>query len=150
MVDNKKIALIIFFIGIILDQLTKFLAKNLTKTIMVFKNFEFSLVYNKGIAFGIFQGTQIISIIIAVVIIGIISALLYREKYNIIETFGLTLILTGATGNLIDRIFLDQVIDFISIGWFAVFNLADIMLCLGGALLVYEYVIKDIEKKIVK
>ena len=100
-----------------------------------FINFE--LVWNKGIAFGLFslEGGllyQIISLLIFLIIIILIYFIL---KSNGFEKFGFILILGGALGNLFDRIFYKAVPDFIDLHindfhWF-IFNIADIFITIG-------------------
>ncbi len=100
-----------------------------------FINFE--LVWNKGIAFGLFslEGGllyQVISLLIFLIIIILIYFIL---KSNGFEKFGFILILGGALGNLFDRIFYKAVPDFIDLHindfhWF-IFNIADIFITIG-------------------
>ena len=98
------------------------------------------LVYwhNTGAAFGMFQDGAVVFTILAFVVIGAI--LFYYPK---IETEGwlfrlaLSLQLAGAVGNLIDRLTQDgKVTDFISIGTFPVFNVADSSITIGTAILI--------------
>ena len=100
-----------------------------------FMNFE--LIWNKGIAFGLFsfdEGLvyQTISLFIFLVIIILIYFIKKSESY---EKFGFIFILGGALGNLFDRIFYKAVPDFIDIHinnfhWF-IFNIADIFISVG-------------------
>ena len=100
-----------------------------------FINFE--LIWNKGIAFGLFSLDggmfyQLISLLIFFIVIILIYFIL---KSNGVEKFGFILILGGALGNLFDRIFYKAVPDFIdlhinSFHWF-IFNIADIFITFG-------------------
>jgi signal peptidase II len=54
------------------------------------------------------------------------------------------LILGGALGNVIDRIRLGYVVDFIQVGWFPIFNLADSAITVGAALLMLQYALDEI------
>ena len=100
-----------------------------------FINFE--LVWNKGIAFGLFslEGGllyQVISLLIFLIIIILIYFILKSDGF---EKFGFILILGGALGNLFDRIFYKAVPDFIDLHindfhWF-IFNIADIFITIG-------------------
>ncbi len=103
---------------IILDQLTKYFFGN---------------VKNYGAAFGILQDYTTFLIIISLVII-IICFYYYKNKEL---RMGLSFILAGAVGNLIDRIFLGYVRDFIDLKFFPVFNLADSFNVIGAILLIY-------------
>lgn len=140
--------LTIFFIAtVIIDQLTKLLAvanlKDKSDLILIKNWLHLSYVENSGAAWGIFSnGTLILSI----VTIGICFAILYyliREYKNIDSFLKLTLvmILAGAIGNLIDRIRLGYVIDFIftplgGLYNFPVFNFADIYVVLGAIFII--------------
>lgn len=93
--------------------------------------------HNTGAAFGIFQGMNDLFTIISVVII--IAILLYFPQIPSSEYFfrlALTLQLSGATGNLIDRVARGYVTDFISIGSFPVFNVADSCITMGVGVLI--------------
>lgn len=143
---NLKQCLSIALAIIALDQITKTWVLNTlqhtTKPILPFLNF--SLGFNKGAAFGILDaagGWQrwffiILGISVSAVIL-IWSANLKAQKK--MENLALALILGGAWGNLIDRIHLGHVIDFIDFyinnwHWYT-FNIADIAICVGGVLL---------------
>ena len=130
-----SVALIVLAI-IALDQITKYLIVNslsLYDSIEVFSFLHIVNVRNTGAAFGSFKSLgSSFFVIVAVAAIGFIVYLLMKRAYN---TFGLSLILGGAIGNLIDRILYGQVVDFIdfSIGsyhWPA-FNVADSALTVG-------------------
>ena len=82
--------------------------------------------YNTGVAFGLLQGQNLIFTILAVIIVAAI--LYYYPKFSKEDwplRLALALQFSGAIGNLIDRITLGHVTDFISVGNFAVFNIAD-------------------------
>jgi signal peptidase II len=134
-----SVALIVFAI-IVLDQITKYLIVNslsLYDSIEVFSFLHIVNVRNTGAAFGSFKSLgSSFFILVAVAAIGFVVYLLMKRTYN---TFGLSLILGGAVGNLIDRVLYGQVVDFIdfSIGsyhWPA-FNVADSALTVGIAII---------------
>lgn len=91
---------------------------------------------NTGAAFGIFQGYNPIFIALAVIVS---CAIIYYYPRVPLEDklirFALGLQLGGALGNLIDRILIGQVTDFVSVGSFAVFNVADSGISVGVAVL---------------
>lgn len=93
-------------------------------------------IQNKGAAFGILQGRGLLFILMAVLVI--IATIYFIQKYQLppLAHYSLGLIIGGALGNLIDRIIYGSVVDFISVGWFPVFNLADSAIVCGGILLV--------------
>lgn len=92
---------------------------------------------NSGAAFGILQaGGFIFAIVAAIVAVAIL--LYYRRVGNesLLVRVSLALILGGAVGNLVDRLRLHYVIDFIDLRWWPVFNLADSAIVLGVGMLV--------------
>ncbi len=114
---------------VFLDQISKITARSF-----------FPVVYNKGASFGILQGQQFIFIIVSVVVIAVI---LYYRKH---EIAAFPFILGGTMGNLIDRIFIGAVVDFIHVPFFQPwFNVADVANTIGGILLVWGW-IQDYKK----
>jgi len=105
--------------------------------------------YNSGVAFGMFQGKGDIFKILAIVVS--IAIIYYyprvpREDWVLKLAMGMQL--GGAIGNLIDRLrFNNQVTDFISVGTFPVFNVADASISVGVAVLLLAVLIQDMKKK---
>ena len=140
--------LVIILAVIILDQITKYLAIGLKKgSIKLIDNF-FSLVYveNRGAAFGILQGKKIILVFFTFLIIMAMCYYLYKGQKSMatISKLSISLIIGGAIGNLIDRVFRHFVIDFISVTFpngyeFPVFNVADIAVVCGTFLLIIAF-----------
>lgn len=99
----------------------------------------FSLVYvqNTGVAFGLFQNfTQFFTIIALIISAGAVYAyLFYLPNASTWVQVSIGLIIGGALGNVIDRIRLSYVIDFIRVGWWPVFNVADSSITTGVVLL---------------
>ena len=121
---------------IVVDLVTKILLDG--KSLEVIKGFfGFESVHNYGASFGMLSGAKIFFIALAVVfMIGmILFDLFYNKNFrsNGWYKVGFTLILGGLIGNLIDRIFLGYVRDFIHLEFinFPVFNIADIALTVG-------------------
>lgn len=144
--------LVIIFLVIILDQITKYLAIGLKKgSIKVVKNFmELVYVENRGAAFGILQGKKIILVFFTFFIIAALCYFLYKSRIRLstISKVSISLIIGGAIGNLIDRVFRHFVIDFISVTFpngyeFPVFNVADIAVVCGTFLLIIAFVKTD-------
>lgn len=102
---------------------------------------RFNLVFNSGMAFGQGQG---LGPIVGVLALAVVVALLVwlRKGAGTIGTVGVGLVVGGALGNVIDRMFRDPawfrgaVVDFIDFQWFPVFNLADIAINVGAGLLI--------------
>lgn len=139
--------IIIFLSGVsgvvFLDRLTKnffsgFL--DLNESIAVIRNFfHFTLVHNTGIAFGFFKDQGIVFIIIPMILTGLLiyNIYYYRHSPTLSRTYivAFSLILGGAIGNLIDRVSLGYVIDFIDFRIWPVFNVADSAITIGAAII---------------
>jgi signal peptidase II len=135
---------------IIADQATKNIAtKNLLygEYINIFTGLNLILVHNTGAAFSFLSDAggwqRWLFLLISLTVSIILVIWLYRLKENQpVMSFSLTLILGGAVGNLIDRIFLGYIIDFIDIYYknyhWPVFNLADASITLGAALFILK------------
>ncbi|MCX5707282.1 MAG: signal peptidase II [Candidatus Omnitrophica bacterium] len=130
-------------IGILsLDQLTKFIISKSFKVgesfTVIERIFSLTLVHNRGAAFGIFRNQIYFFILTSLVAIVLIYAGIKRNKQNKSYTFALSLILAGALGNLIDRVFFGYVIDFLDFRIWPVFNLADSAITIGAILLGWQ------------
>ena len=127
---------------IVLDFLVKLWAKtDLSQigSIPVWEGvFHLTYVENRGAAFGIMQNKVWFFVIVALVAIPVI-VYVFRKYQNRSQTLnmGLCFILAGAVGNMIDRITLGFVVDFLDfrIIDFPVFNIADIFVCVGAGLI---------------
>lgn len=134
---------------ILLDQLTKWLANTrltLHDPVPVMPSFNLTLMYNKGAAFSFLSSAggwqrwffAIVATVISVVLIVWIWRLRDDEKWL---GAGLALVLGGAIGNLIDRLYFGYVVDFVQ--WFygsfywPAFNIADAAISVGTAILLF-------------
>ncbi len=126
MVDWKKFILIAFFI-VFLDQITKFLMKDVHFGL-------FNYVTNTGAAFSLFTGFNFILALISLVVIVFI---VYFYKKNSKLLLPLAFLLGGTIGNLIDRVFFGYVRDFIDLKFWPVFNVADSFNVIGVAIICY-------------
>ena len=105
---------------------------------------DFLLIYNSGIAFGIFDGygnlASNLLLVITIFILIYLIRLLVKEKVQI-SKFALSLITAGALGNIIDRFIDGKVTDFLHLEFgsfsFFIFNLADAFITLGAILIIY-------------
>lgn len=134
--------------GVVLaDQLTKWVASSqltLGHPVPVLGDVaRFTLVHNTGAAFGLFPGSRGPFIVISILAIAVVLYLFLREAYRSLNhRVLLGCILGGAIGNLIDRVRLGWVVDFIDVGvgsarW-PVFNIADSAVTLGVILLAWS------------
>jgi signal peptidase II len=146
-VKKHSYVLIIVTSVVVLDQLTKYLVSTSISPFDSIKIFPFlHLVYiqNTGAAFGMFKhlGSGFF-IILSIVAILIVLSLLKKGTYS---RFGLSLVLGGALGNLIDRIRFGKVVDFIdfSVGEFhwPAFNVADSSLTIGMSVIFFIVLIR--------
>ena len=142
----KKIIYLIAGIGIIVDQITKFLASIYLDNIDIIPGF-FSLTYveNKGAAWGILNNSTIILVGISVIVLLIISKYISSTiEFTKLSVVSYGLLIGGIFGNLIDRIFRGFVIDFLNfniLGYnFPVFNIADTMIVIGVILMFIEVI----------
>ncbi len=130
---------IIVFTILSLDQLTKFLVNKslgLNHSLPVISGiFSITLVHNRGAAFGIFKNQFNLFIFISVTAVCLIYSILKDNKHNNSYAYSLSLILAGALGNLIDRISLGYVVDFLDFHIWPVFNLADSAITIGAVFL---------------
>ena len=141
---NKKFFLNLFIIFLIFisDRLSKIYViylseKNFDNNLYTSKFLNINLIWNEGIAFGLFSFGQnnlynILTIIISLIIITILYFLINSQG---LKRYSLLMILGGALGNLYDRIFYKAVPDFIdfhiqTFHWF-IFNVADIFITIG-------------------
>lgn len=145
--------LFITFIVVFFDQFSKYqIIKNINymDSIEIINNILFfTHVRNKGAAFSILWGKQTMFIIISITVILLIIYYIYFTKLNNIYKIVLSLILGGALGNFIDRVFRGYVIDFIDIRIWPVFNLSDCFISIGATLLFILVILKkDGEEKL--
>ncbi len=138
---------IISILIVIADQLTKYLAVKFLMDkrpiILIDDLIELHFVKNYGAAFGIMQNRRWFFIIITIFVLSAIIIFIIKNKYNlhILTKISLGALLGGAAGNLIDRIRLSYVVDFIKVDLgrlydFPVFNIADIFIVTGTILLI--------------
>lgn len=135
---------------ILIDQLTKLLVSSrfaLTDTkVLIPYVLEYHYLENPGAAMGMFAGLRWPLIAITVIlIIGCCLYLIYKHHLSSLLRYGLALIIGGGIGNLIDRIFLGYVVDFIRfpISWFNYsFNIADCAVCIGVGLIILDFFVE--------
>lgn len=142
-------------VGIIIDQITKIYidrSMQLFDSIPVIESFfHITYVRNKGAAFSFLSNASwrlpffiAISIIAAVVILIAFQKLRDDQK---LAHVSLAMIFSGAVGNLIDRIRLGEVIDFLDAHWYRhhwpAFNVADSLICVGVFLLAIDMILEE-------
>lgn len=140
----------IAFAVIVVDQLSKHWAVTSLGTdreIDLFWTLRFNLGFNNGMAFGQGQGFgPVIAVVATLVIVYLLVTL--RTEASRMSTIGMGLLIGGAAGNLIDRLFRGDdgvlrgaVVDFIDFQWFPIFNVADMAINVGAALLILNSIL---------
>ena len=146
---KKKVLFEIFFVFLIfvIDRVSKSIILHLSKTTGEFQMtltsyLNLSLIWNRGIAFGLFSFEanlyyNLISFLIGAIILLII---IISKKSKGVEKISFLMIIGGALGNLFDRFYYKSVIDFIDFSfqnfhWF-IFNVSDIFISLGVIILI--------------
>ena len=138
---------ILTVIGVVaLDQLSKLWVLDALLPIGTYRLWDgilhFTYVENRGAAFGMMQGGKWFFLIItAIAVIGMVWFLFKeRRTMHFLMQFSICLLLSGAIGNLIDRVALGYVRDMIYVAAinFPVFNVADMAVCVGCGLLMLD------------
>ena len=137
---------------VVLDQLTKYIASTsltMYQPVAVMPMFNWTLMHNTGAAFSFLAdagGWQrwffaVIAVVVSVVIVLWIKRLEQHEKW---QAIALALILGGALGNVIDRIWLGYVVDFIQVyyqqWYYPAFNIADSAIVIGVGMIIIDSV----------
>ncbi len=138
----------------LLDQVSKFYSEkfiDLGKSVPLIKDtIHLTLVHNTGAAFGIFKGHP--HMFSAVAVLSAVLIVYFFTKKNQIflveEKTALALILGGAIGNLIDRIRLGYVVDFIDLRVWPVFNIADSFITIGAVVLGVSIIFRSKGKEV--
>ena len=142
---------------IVLDQWTKYLVRATIplgadwlpeKLSWLMPYARFRHWYNTGAAFGLFKDGNLVFTILAIIVSVII--ILYFPRVDRKEWWlrlALSMQLAGAVGNLIDRLQFGHVTDFISVGNFAVFNIADSSITVGVAILALGAILQEYRMK---
>ena len=152
---NFYINLFIIFSIFIIDRISKiyvinFNIKNLSTELYTSKFLNINLIWNEGIAFGLFSFSQdklynLLTVIISIIILVILKMIIDSKG---IKKLGLSMIFGGALGNLFDRLFYKAVPDFIDFHveefhWF-VFNVADIFITIGVIIMIlFELILNN-------
>ncbi len=137
---------------LILDIITKIWATDVLQklvTVPLWQDiFHLTYVENTGAAFGSFQGGRVFLVAVTVAAIVAGSVFLFKNRKIPLLSTAIAFILGGALGNLLDRVFRGFVVDMFDFRLinFPVFNVADVFVCLGAALIVI-YIIFFEDKK---
>ena len=100
--------------------------------------------YNTGVAFGLFQGNSMFfAVLISLVIVAITVFYSQVPAYDWFLKLALAFEMGGAAGNLIDRVLIGHVTDFVAIGNFPVFNVADASINIGVAFMLISVILEE-------
>lgn len=151
----KKKIIIIAIICILLDFFSKLLVTNnldVGKSITVIPSFfSISYIKNTGAAWGMFSNGTILLAVISIIFLVVAIKFIYDLKdVSKLSMFSYGMLLGGIVGNLIDRLFRNFVIDFLSFNIFGysfpVFNIADCFIVISIGLIVIETLLKEGKK----
>ncbi|MFI3260426.1 MAG: signal peptidase II [bacterium] len=150
----KKKVFIISLIIFILDQILKFLVNFylMSEFDIIPGFFSLKLAYNNGAAFSIFSGNVTFLIIMNLLIFVFLFKYMKNFKKTFRNTLAFGLVFGGLFGNVIDRIRLGYVVDYLKFVFFGntfpIFNLADTCLCIGMLLIIIAVIKKEDEYEI--
>lgn len=136
---------------VILDQFSKYIVVEnmvLGESIPIIEEvFHLTYILNPGAAFGMFAHNRLFFIAIAVIVIGII---IWARREILASPWevkaGCGLFLGGAIGNLIDRARQGLVIDFFDFRIWPIFNIADIAICIGVGLIIWNLLKTELKR----
>jgi signal peptidase II len=144
---------------VLLDQLTKAWAVHSLSdghTVDLVGSLRLNLTYNSGMAFSRGKGAGPFIAVLALVVIVVLLASL-RRTGSVLSSVGLGLVIGGAIGNLLDRLFRSgdgflggEVVDFIDAQWWPVFNVADMAITIGGAILIVSSIVAGRRARVVE
>ena len=128
--DVKTVGKTGFFLAaFLIDQYVK--ATITGSTTLSFITFQ--RVTNTGASFGFFQGYNAVLLLAGIIILA--TVYWYQDH---LPDWAVWCIITGGVSNLVDRVVYGHVVDYISIGWWPVFNVADALLTVGVAVVVVD------------
>ncbi|MCD7854544.1 MAG: signal peptidase II [Clostridiales bacterium] len=152
MLNTVFILLFCFFVAedIFLKQLVVKLLQPVGEVSVINNFFYLTYVENSGMAFGLLSGARWLFVAFTVIILAVIFAFFLKcrtKSYPVLLRLSAVMIASGAVGNLIDRIRLGYVVDYLHFVFFghsfAVFNFADILVVCGTGLLCLYILFED-------
>ena len=133
--------------AVIGDQLTKHIVRTqltLGESVHVLGPFSLHRVQNSGIAFGFFSSaTAVVTVLTAAAVVWMLVFFARSGARHPVIPAALGLLIGGSLSNLVDRIRLGEVTDFLDFGWWPAFNLADSFICIGVAILLGALIAAD-------
>ena len=145
--------IITIIILIIFDQIIKInIANTINSSITLIPHcLKITYLSNEGAAFGILS-SQILLIMINIIIITIITIVLIKKDKELlkVQKMGMTLVISGGIGNLIDRLIRGYVIDYIDITElfdYPIFNFADVLIVVGAIMILVGLLIDTLKRQ---
>ena len=133
------------------DQLTKFLIYGKVAGSIIGNFLWFESTLNTGVAFSMFENNSIVFFVLAIIASILLGYFVCSKKYFClkIDKIALGLVLGGTLSNAIDRLIFHGVRDFIYLKFmnFAIFNVADMAICIGAALICFSIIFLRKDKK---
>jgi signal peptidase II len=133
--------------AVVADQVTKHIVTStlaLDESVDVVGPLSIHHVQNSGIAFGLFSSaTAVVTVLTGVAVVWMIVFFARSGARHPVLPAALGLLIGGSLSNLVDRIRLHHVTDFIDLGWWPAFNLADSFIVIGVAILLGALVLAD-------
>jgi signal peptidase II len=150
--EKRRLEIWLPIIVVALDQLTKAAIRTmlpLQASVIVIPGFvDFTHVTNTGAAFGILNNvdfpfkTVLVALVATAALVGVGFYAANLAHHQLIARIGLALIIGGAAGNLIDRIIVGSVVDFVDVYWrtyhFWAFNVADSAITVGVSIMILD------------
>jgi signal peptidase II len=137
---------------VVMDQLTKLLIRRqfelYDSTVVIPNLFSLTRIHNTGAAYGLLDGsdlpfkTGLLALVSVAALVGMVMFAVSLPEIHRLARVGVSLVVGGAIGNLIDRVWLGYVVDFLDVyrgGWhFWAFNVADSAITVGMALIILD------------
>lgn len=147
-------SIVVIILSVILDQISKYLAVAYLMEVDTFPLINdilhFTYVENRGAAFGMLANNRWVFMIASVVgILAIVAWMLVSKPKGRWVQCAMSLIIGGGIGNMIDRVRLGYVVDFIDCRFidFYVFNIADSCVCVGCAMVILWVIMEEIKEQ---
>ena len=139
---------------VVADQLTKLLIRRdfelYDSTAVIPNLFSLTRIHNTGAAFGLLDGvdlpfkTALLAVVSVGALVGLVMFAVSLPEIHRLARVGVALVVGGAAGNLIDRLWLGYVVDFVDVYWggwhFWAFNVADSAITIGMALIILDQI----------
>ena len=150
------ISVVLMLVVVGLDQLSKYLIISnleLHESIEIIPGiFNFTYIQNRGAAFGSFDEHRWIFLVLStIMIVAILAFLFWKKPQDKLLLASLILITGGGIGNMIDRVCLGYVIDFLDFCafpnlWMWIFNVADACVCIGAGMLALWMILDTVKE----